>query len=116
MSRKTIWLNPPLERLVDQCGDAKGRDGKFSRRLGDIVERYEAIIKNTSVPELTADEKMIIGEIICGSVVTPLTIKYMHESVLDCASGTADERQVLSDKIAMWSAAERVAVIESLGL
>lgn len=116
MSRKQIWLNPPLERLVEQCGQAKGRDGQFSRRLGDIVERYEAIIKNTSVPELTADEKMIIGEVVCGSTLTATTVKYMHESVLDCATGTANDRQVLADKIARWSAAERVAVIESLGI
>lgn len=114
--RKQIWINPPLERLIEQCGHAKGRDGKFSRRLGDVVERYETIIKLTPVPELTDDEKMILGEVICGSIISPLTINRMDESVMYCATGTEVERQALSEKVSNWSVAERMAVIESLGI
>jgi len=114
--RKSIWLNPPLERLVAQCGTAKGRDGKFSRRLGEIVERYDTIMKLIPVPDITDTEKMIIGKIICGSVITPLTIRRMDESVMDCATGTAAERQALAEKISSWSVTERLAIIESLGI
>lgn len=115
MSRKQIWLNPPLERLAEQA-TGKGRDGTFSRRLGDIVERYEVIMKLTSVPELTDTEKMILGEVICGSVINPTTIRHMSESILDCATGTNDERQKFSKTIADLTPAERIALIELLGL
>jgi len=115
MSRKQIWLNPPLERLAEQC-TGKGRDGTFSRRLGDIVERYEVLMKLTMVQELSDTEKMIIGEVICGSVITPTTIRHMSESIMDCATGTKEERTVLSKAIKTLSMTERMAVIESLGV
>lgn len=114
--KKTIWINPPLERLITQCGNAKGRDGKFSRRLGEVVERYETIMKLTPVPEMTDDEKMILGEVVSGSVVSPLTINRMDESIMYCATGTEAERQALAKKVAGWSVVERMAVIESLGI
>jgi len=115
MARKQIWMNPPLERLAEQA-TGKGRDGTFSHRLGDIVERYEVIIKLTTAPELTDTEKMIIGEVVCGSIINPTTIRHMGESVMDCASGTNEERKVLRDKIIKLSPSERIALIESLGL
>lgn len=115
MARKQIWMNPPLERLANECGKAKGRDGKFSARLGDIVERYEIIMKLTPAPELSDVEKMILGEVIYGSALTPTTVKYMNEAVMDAATGSENDRKNLSAKIQIWSAAERVAAIESIG-
>jgi hypothetical protein len=115
MSRKQIWMNPPLERLAEQA-TGKGRDGTFSRRLGDIVERYDALMKLTPVPELTDEEKMIIGAVVCGSVISPLTIKYMDESVIESGAGSSEFLQQLSGKVKTWSVAERIAVIESLGI
>jgi len=111
---KTIWMNPPLKRLHKELGEAKGREGKFSRRLGDIVERYGVIMSLTRVPDMTNTEKMILGEVVCGSVLSPTTIKYMDESVIDAATGTDTEPAALSKKIASWSPAERIAAIESL--
>lgn len=80
------------------------------------AERYEVIMKLTPVPELAEAEKLIINEIICGSVISPLTIKRMDESVAYCATGTEAERHALAEKISGWSVAERMAVIESLGI
>lgn len=110
--RKQIWLNPPLERLSEQCGKAKGRDGQFSRRLGDVVERYDAILKLTPVPHMTAEEKMILGAVICGGTVTPTSIKYLDESVMDLGASSAEK--ALAEKIRTWSVVERLAAIESL--
>ncbi|MCG7407673.1 hypothetical protein MH117_09580 [Paenibacillus sp. ACRRX] len=112
MARKQIWMNPPLEKLAEECGKAKGRDGKFSTRLGDIVERYDLIMRLTPAPELSDNELMIMGEVILGSALTTVSLKYMHESILDAASGTADERQALHGKATSWSIAERIALIE----
>lgn len=118
--KKTIWLNPPLMNLLGELEDASNpkdrRSGKFSRCLGDIVERYDVIMKLTPVPDLTDDEKMIIGEVFCGSVISPLTINRIDESIMYCATGTEAERQALAKKVASWSVAERMAVIESLGI
>lgn len=114
--RKQIWMNSPLERLAEQCGKAKGRDGQFSRRLGDVVERYEAIIKLTPIPGMDAEEKMILGAVICGGTITPTSIKYLDESVMDLGASTVENRQALAEKIKTWSAAERIAAIESLDL
>lgn len=115
MSRKNIWMNPPLERLAEQA-IGKGRDGTFSRRLGDIVERYEVIMRLTPAVELSDTEKMILGEVVCGSVINPTTIRHLPESVMDCATGSPEERAVLRDKVIKLSPAERIALIESLGL
>ena len=116
MARKQIWMNPPLEKLAEECGKAKGRDGKFSARLGDVVERYDIIMKLTTTPELTDIEKMILGEVVCGSALSTVTIKYMHESIMDAATGTEEERKSLSNKVESWSAVERIMAIESLGV
>lgn len=116
MARKQIWMSPPLERLNEQCGKAKGRDGTFSRRLGEIAERYEIMLKLTPPTDLSDAEKMIMDEVICGSVVDLLMIRHMGESIMDCASGTPDERKFLHDKITHSSPAERIALIESLDL
>jgi hypothetical protein len=112
MSRKQIWMNPPLERLAEQA-TGKGRDGTFSRRLGDIVERYEAIIANTPVPSMTDDEKMILGAAVSGSVLSTITIKYLHEGISDLGIAGAIE---LAKRVQEWTAAERIVAIESLNI
>jgi len=116
MAKKTIWMNEPLTRLNDSLEKVGGRGGKFSSRLGDVVERYDLIIRLTPVPHLSDTEKMILGEVICGSALSAASIKWMHDSVLDCASGTQEEQHELSRKIVALTAAERIALIESLGL
>ncbi|AUS03581.1 hypothetical protein BN12_30 [Paenibacillus phage BN12] len=116
MARKHIWMNPPLVKLAAECGKANGREGKFSARLGDVVERFDIIMKLTPAPEMNDIEKMILGEVVCGSALSPVTIKYMPESIMDAATGTEEEREALSRKVTTWSAAERIAAIESLGV
>lgn len=130
MGAKNVWLNPPLERLqskldTEKKGKKAGRGGGFSAKLGDIVGRYELIMAMTPAIELTNEEKMILSEVICGSALssgeeygTPAmtALKYMHDSVLDCATGTESERKELSDKIAKLSPTERMAIVEALGL
>lgn len=114
--RETVWMNDPLLDLKEQL-DAEGLGDGFSQRLGDIVERYQVIMKLTPAIELTDIEKMIIGESICSSVLTPEKIRRMHDYLMDCEDiGTFDERKALHDKIESVDAAGRIAIIESLGL
>jgi hypothetical protein len=117
--RKSIWLNPPLQRLLEKLGDASApqdrRSGQFSRRLGDIVERYDIIMKLTPAPELTDDEEFILAEAVCGSMIDILKVKYLQESIEACSVGTPETRRGLAEKVAAWSPAERLAAIESMG-
>lgn len=120
MPSKTIWMNPPLEKLNASLNDASSpsdrRKGQFSQRLGDIVERYDAILKNTAAPELTADEKMIIGVVFGSGNVSPLAIRHMGDSIIDTGAAPIDQLKELAAKANDWTAAEKVALIEALGL
>ena len=107
--RKIIYMNPPLDQLLEET-----KPGKFSQRIGDVVERYNAIMKLTDLPEFTDDETMILSEVICGSAITPTMIRSMHWSVMD-AQGGKNVKKALADKIEQLSPAARIKLIESLG-
>ena len=85
----------------------------FSGRLADIVERYDAIAANTEMPPLTKTEVLILSEVFGGSEISPTKIKYLHEDVLHCATGTEEERQLLAKKVETWTAAEKVMFPET---
>ena len=109
MARKNIYMNPPLDQLWEET-----KPGKFSQRIGDVVERYNVIMKLTDLPEFTEDETMILSEVICGSAITLTMIKSMHWAVMD-AQGDTDTKKALADKIEQLSPAARIKLIESLG-
>ena len=66
---KTIYMNEPLMRLAEETKAATRRNGGFSSRLGEIVERYEILLELTEVPDLTEKETQIMEEVICGAVI-----------------------------------------------
>ena len=107
--RKNIYMNPPLDQLLEET-----KPGKFSQRIGDVVERYNVIMKLTDLPEFTDDETMILSEVICGSTITPTMIRLMHWSVMD-TQGDIDVKKSLADKIELLSPAQRIKLVESLG-
>ena len=107
--RKNIYMNPPLNQLLEET-----KPGKFSQKLGDVVERYNIIMKLTDLPEFTEDEIMILSEVVCGSMVSPAMIRGMHLNVMD-AIGDKDIKKNLADKIELLSPAQRIKLIESLG-
>jgi len=110
MSSKTIWLNPPLERLADECGRGNtGRAGRFSARLGDIVERYTALMAVATMPVLTHEELMILSATVAGSVVTPTMIRCLSDMVGDTGLAGA---KVLCAKIDTWDTLTKMAAIE----
>lgn len=109
MARKNIYMNPPLDQLLEET-----KPGKFSQRIGDVVERYNVIMKLTDLPEFTDEETMILSEVICGSTITSTMIRSMHWSIMD-AQGSEDTKRNLADKIEFLSPAQRIKLIESLG-
>ncbi len=112
--KRTIYMSEPLEALAEKTRGASRRTSGFSRRLGEIVERYQLVLELESekLPELTDTELEIMGEIVMGSVISARKIRGLHLDPLDATLGTPDERKALADKIEPLTAAQRLALIE----
>ena len=112
-SKKTsIWMTDPLIKLKNNLPEGR----TFSGRISDIAERYTAIVGNTECPELSEEEVYILSEVFSGGFLTNTKIKYLHEEILDAASGTEEERRALSEKVKSWTATEKVLFLEKYGI
>ncbi len=114
--KRTIYMSEPLERLADETRGDSRRTSGFSRRLGEIVERYQIMLDLDTPPELTETELAIMGEVLYGAVIDRRKIRGLHLDVLDAATGSDDDRKQLSGKIEALTAGQRLALVESLGL
>ena len=64
--KKTIYMNDPLIKLNEQT-----TNGGFSRRLGEIAERYDIIMKLTpEPPKFSPAEMRILGEVLAGARIS----------------------------------------------
>lgn len=113
--KRTIYMNEPLESLAAETQAGDRRNGGFSRRLGEIVDRYDIIMSMTDLPEFTDTETSILSEVICGSVIDARKIRGLHLDVVDAESGTPEQRAKLLRKIEALSAAQRIKLIENMG-
>lgn len=114
--KRTIYMSEPLELLADETRGDSRRTSGFSRRLGEIVERYQIMLELDTPPELTEAELAIMGEVLSGAVIDRRKIRGLHLDVLDAAVGSDDDRKQLSKKIEALTAGQRLALVESLGL
>lgn len=116
--KRTIYMSEQLERLADETRGDSRRTSGFSRRLGEIVERYQLMLDLDmgSLPALTETELSIMGEVLSGAIVDRRKIRGLHLDVLDAAVGSNDDRKQLSEKIEALTAGQRLALVESLGL
>ena len=114
--RKTIYMSEPLIKLAEKTRGDSRRTSGFSRRLGEIVERYQIMldIDAQKLPELTDGEMEIMGEIIMGSVIDARKIRGLHLDPLDAATGTPEERKQLAAKIEPLTAGQRLALVEKV--
>ena len=114
--KRTIYMSEPLERLAEETRGDSRRTSGFSRRLGEIVERYKIMLELDTPPGLTDTELAIVGEVLAGAVIDRRKIRGLHLDILDAATGTSDDRKQLSKKIEEMTAGQRLALVESLGL
>ena len=114
--KRTIYMSEPLERLADETRGDSRRTSGFSRRLGEIVERYQIMLDLDTPPELTETELAIMGEVLCGAVIDRRKIRGLHLDVLDATVGAEADRKQLSGKIEALTAGQRLTLVESLGL
>jgi len=113
--KRTIYMSDPLVRLAEKTRGDSRRTSGFSRRLGEIVERYQIMLDLDmgSLPDLTETELTIMGEVLCGAVIDRRKIRGLHLDVLDAAVGSDDDRKQLSGKIEALTAGQRLALVES---
>lgn len=114
--KRTIYMSEPLEQLAEETRGDSRRTSGFSRRLGEIVERYQIMLDLDTPPELTETELSIMGEVMAGAIIDRRKIRGLHLDVLDAATGTPDDRKQLSAKIERLTAGQRLAMIEKIGL
>lgn len=114
--KRTIYMSEPLERLADETRGDSRRTSGFSRRLGEIVERYQIMLDLDTPPELTETELAIMGEVLCGAVIDRRKIRGLHLDVLDAEVGSEADKKQLSGKIEALTAGQRLTLVESLGL
>lgn len=112
MARKTISTGANIDRLD---AEVKAAGGNFSARLDEIVERYQILLTLEEVPDFSDEEVYILSECICGSYINCRKVRGLHLDVLDAATGTQEERETLSRKVAEMGAGARLALIERLG-
>ena len=106
--KKTIYMNDPLYKLNEQT-----QDGSFSRRLGEIVERYDIIMRLTpEPPEFTPAEMHVLGEVLAGAKISTALIYSLGFEVQDSVLETQEIREALAKKINAMTAAEKVKMIE----
>lgn len=109
---KQVYMNPALAGLE---ADVKASGGRFSARLGEIVERYQVLLDLEELPEFSEVEIEILSEIVCGSAIDRRKVRGLHLDVLDAVTGTIAEREELSRKVEEMGAGARLALIERLG-
>jgi hypothetical protein len=114
--KRTIYMSGPLMRLAEETKGDSRRTSGFSRRLGEIVERYKIMLDLDTPPELTETELAIMGEVLSGAVIDRRKIRGLHLDVLDATAGSDDNRKQLSGKIEALTAGQRLTLAESLGL
>lgn len=112
MANKTISMGEAIEALSDKM---KQEGGNFSARLDEIVERYGVLLDLEVLPDFSPEELTILGEAICGSAIDRRKVRGLHLDVLDAASGTQEERDALSEKVAEMTVGQRLKLIETLG-
>lgn len=106
--KKTIYMNDPLYKLNEQTPD-----GGFSRRLGEIVERYDIIMKLTPEPPKFSQEEMhILGEVLAGAKISAGFIHSLGLEIQDSVLETPEIREALARKINDMSATQKVKMIE----
>ena len=108
--KKTIYMNDPLIKLNEQT-----TNGGFSRRLGEIVERYDIIMRLTpEPPEFSPEEMHVLGEVLAGAKISTGLIYSLGFEIQDSVLETPEIREALAKKIDGMTAAEKIKMIETL--
>ncbi|WP_044503159.1 hypothetical protein [Megasphaera massiliensis] len=107
--RKNIYMNDPLVKLSEKMDSFKGG---FSRRLGEIVERYGILLDLEPIPEFSPEDLVIVNSVVSSDYVTARTVESLHIDVRYSEAGSDAERNILSQKIERLTPGQRLVLIE----
>lgn len=113
---KPLARNPsftPSPKLRADLEARRGTEG-VTGRLNQIFDRYELL--TAKAPALTEQETLLLGNTLMGAYLEPLLIKYLDDELMDSDAGDPEECKALALRIRDMTLAERVALIERLGL
>ncbi|CAW92205.1 hypothetical protein [Streptococcus equi] len=110
--KKSIYINGALEKVYDECNNGS-RNRKFSGRVTDIVERYDILMALTEIPELTPEQKMILGEAILGGFMDRNKIRYLPDAIADT---DLDGCLALAKIVKDLDYTQRIKLIESINI
>lgn len=109
--KKSIYLTGELINIYDECNVTKERDRSFSGRVADITERYAVLMSLTQVPELSDEEKCILGEAVLGGFMDCNKVRYLPDCVRDTGMDGSED---LAEKVDELDFAQRLKLIEDL--
>lgn len=109
----TIYKSPAIERVLE----ARPND-PVSGRLSQVCDRYRHICLS-SMPDITDDELMMIGNALTGTFIDPLTVDNLHQDIADerddsDPTNPLPEYVELAEKVRNWTVAQKYAVLEAL--
>lgn len=104
--RTSIYLGDPIQRVKEDLRDRQS-NMTLSARLNQITQRYLEVIMASQTHEFSQEDLQRIRAALQDVDVTPTIIRNL-ESLVPFAQ--------LSERIAPMSFAERLALIEQIGL
>ena len=110
--KKSIYLQGGVIDVYTETRN-KERPQSFSKRMGQIVDRYHLILDSVNTPELSVNEKHVLGVTIQGSYIDKLFIKYLHEEIDDTELDGASD---LAKKVKRLDFLQRIKLIEEMKL
>ncbi|HEL1012853.1 TPA: hypothetical protein TVB68_002087 [Streptococcus equi subsp. ruminatorum] len=110
--KKSIYINGALEKFYDECSNGM-RNRTFSGRVMDIAERYDVLMGLTEIPELTPEQKMILGEAILGGFMDRNKIRYLPDAIADT---DLDGCLALAKIVKDLDYTQRIKLIESINI
>lgn len=104
--RTSIYVGDPIQWVKEDLRDRQSAM-TLSARLNQITQRYLEVIMANQTHDLSPEDLRLVREVLLDVDVTPTIIRHLESLV---------HAPRLAQKIAPMSFAERLALIEEIGL
>lgn len=101
-NRISVYVGPPLGRLLENEKNVSGR-------LNEVADRYQAIIKKEAL-DLTDCEAFLVRAACNGTDVDPIMIEYFEDEISDLDDSPCKSSLIKKLKSATFS--QKLATIE----
>ncbi len=114
-NKTTLYFTTPvIEKMYEELKESRG---DFSYRLGDIVNYYDIIVRNTEIPPFNTEEMEAIGNMLSGSIISNTAIKFLPDFLEDALAmgynyGVQDFHALVS-KVRELTIVQRVVLVDN---